>query len=584
MKALFAFTIGPVKAFIENSRKMIDLRGGSSILSILTGKAIVYIKKLDYDVIFPVIRENEEESNNKDILEFNIPNRFIATIDNFNMDNLAYYKQVARDLTEAVKNDFREMYTSTFISVDIKDEKHLSILSKQMEDFLEVHWLYQEYSDDDKESYKEAYNKVFNGLQAVKNIRPFFQSDEFWGRKCALFPEYNAIVVKKDARGNFPTHTNINDIANYIDVTESKKLEYMVKPKEALSAIALFKRAFTKDNKVKSLRCMLFEVYYGAYYEKTKDYDDYIKSPNPTYIADAIYDFYYNNNPTEEEYPKESIALANKIYKHINKNNVSLSSYYACVKFDGDSMGDVYKRISSKSEHQELSKKICDFATLAKNIIEDECRGLCVYAGGEDVLAFFPIHTLFTGLQRLHEAFYEKTKLTFSAGIAIAHLMQPLKEVLITAGKMEHHAKSIDQKSNTNEHRKNAFALSLIKRSGELRTIRHKFYLSNEKDYEVMKIMDEIVKSLSKEEYSKSLAHDITKTLSSINNDVFCSDMLQIIIKQVFMQKRIVNPELLNKFYKLLSNCKCLQDYVDFLDISRFLSREVFDNVSNQSS
>ncbi len=558
MKALFAFTIGPVKAFIENSRKMIDLCGGSSILSNLTSIAIAQIEIKGFEVIFP----KGDGSN--------IPNRLIAKVNNFCTCSMDYYKHIAEEISQIVKDEYKKIYISTFKSIGITEKKDINVASKQMSDFLEVYWIYESYEDDTQ--YKKAYNDIFSGLHAVKNIRYFTQNNEFWGRKCTLFPEYNAIVIKKDAEGKFPANTNMDKLDSYIDITENLKLTYLVKPKEALSAISLFKRAFMKDKKVKSLRNMLLE----AYYYEINNCVEYKTNLNPTDIANAIYDFLNNHNPTSEEYPEDTITTAKTIYESIKENNISLSSYYACIKFDGDNMGDVYRKMASEDSHRNLSKKICDFANLAKTIIEIECNGLCVYAGGEDVLAFLPIHTLFSGLQKLHQAFYDVTNLTFSAGIAIAHLMQPLKEVLLTANKMEHYAKS-----NVG---KNAFALSLIKRNGELRVLRHSFYNGGNKDYKSLRIIDGILHVLSIEKCSKSLIHDINKTLSILDeNEDFNlnSNMVQVVIEQIIRHKGLYDKELFDKFINISSVCTHIREYINFLDIVGFLSREVLTNVPN---
>jgi len=451
MKALFAFTVGPVKGFIENSRKMNDLYGGSYILSQLTKEAICNISVEGFKVVFPVVNADEDGSN--------IPNRFIAKIDNYNTKPSDHYQRLAQKLADAVRTHFIQMSETAFKTIGITHPKELSLALTQLADFLEIHWLYHPYKCD--EHYQQAYQTMFKNLHAVKNIRPFQQNQEFPGRKCTLFPEYNAIFIK-ETEGTYPYHTDLNKLNDkdnnaYIVLSHCDKVKYLVKPKEALSAIALMKRIYVSDRQVRSLRQMLLEA---STQIKTNAY--YQNYANKTEIANAIYDLANGNAPSFDDYKVDHFKLAEAIdYSH-------LSSYYACIKFDGDNMGYAYLE-KTEAEHSNLSEKICAFAKQAEKIIEEECQGMCVYAGGEDVLAFVPIRTLFSGLNRLHQAFLEKTKLTFSAGIVVAHLMQPLKEVLITVGKMEHGAKQVTNK--------NAFNLAVMKRSGELRTICHSFYL-----------------------------------------------------------------------------------------------------------
>lgn len=559
MKALFAFTIGSVKSFIENSRKMTDLRGGSNILSDLTKAAISAIEKeTDFKLVFPII-EVENNSN------YNIPNRFVAKAEDFDTGKSDSYRLIAECVQDTIFCRFKSMTEDAFNKVDISGD-NFNIAWKQLADFIEMYWLYEQYDDDSE--YAKAYDRIFKNLQAVKNIRKFVQTDEPWGRKCTLFPEYNAIIVKKGDDNKYPAFVNLKYC---IDISENKKLKYIVKPKEALSAIALLKRLYldAKKEPIISLRNMLLEFYYKDIINNK----DYQNEKNSTYIANAIYDLNNDIELTSGEYPDDAISAAKEIYQSIMKNNVFLSSYYACVKFDGDNMGDAY-RGKSECEHIALSKRTSEFAVSAKDIIEAS-KGLCIYAGGEDVLAFLPLSALFDTLKRLHNNFYEKTELTFSAGIAVAHLMQPLKEVLITASEMEHTAKQMSGK--------NAYALSVIKRSGELRTMCHKFYYDNNKNYTMLNLTQNIVKGLAKKAFSKGLIYDINLTLNQLSDkdgSELDKDMLKIIINQIFKQKNIAeNDNLEKQFIKLLIESTHLQDYIDCLDIIGFLSREVLSNV-----
>ena len=568
MKALFAFTVGPVKALIENSRKMNDLYGGSILLSQLTKDAICYIQKKDFDVIFPVIDEQEGDSN--------IPNRFIAQINDYDEQALNDYQQIAEKLADTVRANFKVIGKETFIAMGIKDKKQLNLAINQLADFLEIHWLYHPYKADT--DYQEAYQSVFKKLQAVKNIRLFDQNQEFWGRKCTLFPEYNAIFIKNSSKKpdtlEYPRHINLAELERgYIDVTHNKTLQYLIKPKEALSAIGLMKRFYGNERKVNSLRNMLLEVYY----KEIKACEEYQDLSKKTAIANIIYDLLHDNKPTAEQYCPDLIEIAQTLYKNNIAGKVHLSSYYACLKFDGDNMGDFYREMQCPSEHRNLSKKICDFANEAKRIIEIDSEGLCVYAGGEDVLAFIPIHKLFTGLIKLHEVFLEKTEITFSAGIVIAHLMQPLKEVLMAVGKMEHSAKQVEGK--------NAYSLSLMKRSGELRTVCYPFYQADDQKYDTLNAFNELIVLLSKETYSKALIYDLIQLLNPLvdgSGQKIDEKLLKILIKRIMIQKQIKDiTQITLELEKLWVACPSLQDYINSLDMIGFLSREVFVYVPN---
>jgi CRISPR-associated protein Cmr2 len=192
------------------------------------------------------------------------------------------------------------------------------------------------------------------------------------------------------------------------------------------------------------------------------------------------------------------------------------STYYAIVYMDGDRMGEwlsgehegvptieqvLHPRVRealrhewqeilgerrplAPSLHTAVSSALRAFSQeVVRPIVESHC-GMLVYAGGDDVIAFFPLRYVLSAvwdLRRLYsgvtcepEGFrsrrgfvkHEQALLmmmgeaaTASVGIAIAHHLQPLSQALNAAREAEHVAKQVFDR--------NAFAVNLLKRSGE---------------------------------------------------------------------------------------------------------------------
>jgi len=192
------------------------------------------------------------------------------------------------------------------------------------------------------------------------------------------------------------------------------------------------------------------------------------------------------------------------------------STYYAVVYMDGDRMGEWLsgeheqmprirqvlhpkvrealqtawqeimeaRRPLAPSLHTAVSTALRAFSQeVVRPVVEAHC-GVLVYAGGDDVIAFFPIRNVLAAvwdLRRLYagdacqvEGFRASrgfarqgqdlwpmlgTAATASAGIAIAHHLQPLSQVLAAARDAEQVAKKA--------FGRNAFAVYLLKRSGE---------------------------------------------------------------------------------------------------------------------
>jgi CRISPR-associated protein Cmr2 len=138
--------------------------------------------------------------------------------------------------------------------------------------------------------------------------------------------------------------------------------------------------------------------------------------------------------------------------------------YYAVLLADGDRMGEAIDRQASFEGHKELSRKLDEFARGARDIVEKCHRGELIYSGGDDVLAFVPLHRAVAcarELARSFEALLEsfgtsESYPTLSVGIGISHFMDPMGQALNLA----RHAEKLAKKT------RNALAVVVDKRSG----------------------------------------------------------------------------------------------------------------------
>ncbi len=237
-----------------------------------------------------------------------------------------------------------------------------------------------------------------------------------------------------------------------------------------------------------------------------------------------------------------------KIYEKVGEPN----PYYAILKLDADNMGrwlsgellpeiryaynsEVWEKLPDgfKNELEKILKKISEngksrkiltpaihasISTALRNysiefvrkIVEEEHYGKLIYAGGDDVLAFVNIKDLFKVMIKLRASFSGQIKFegknikvewnntsgfvekddrllltmgknaTASCGVAIAHYKMPLKIVLDKVREMEEKAK---------EGEKDAFAIALLKHSGEERIRKSKWRYDN---LDVIKALNKI--------------------------------------------------------------------------------------------
>jgi CRISPR-associated protein Cmr2 len=140
--------------------------------------------------------------------------------------------------------------------------------------------------------------------------------------------------------------------------------------------------------------------------------------------------------------------------------------YYAILAADGDRMGKAIEQQTTVTGHQRLSLALDVFAREVGEIVEGKFRGELVYSGGDDVLAFVPLHHALPCAKALAEAFRERLQdfpaddegatPTLSVGIGISHFLEPMGRALALARRAEGLAKKT----------RNALAVIVDKRSG----------------------------------------------------------------------------------------------------------------------
>jgi CRISPR-associated protein Cmr2 len=151
--------------------------------------------------------------------------------------------------------------------------------------------------------------------------------------------------------------------------------------------------------------------------------------------------------------------------------------YLAIIVADGDRVGETISSLASPTEHRTFSGGLARFASKVKDVI-NQYRGVLVYAGGDDVLAFVPVDTSLDCARDLHDTFgvmmaevvaqlnRSRTepipaRMTLSMGVAIGHFLENLEDLLEYGRLAEKAAKIPDA-----DGRKDSLAVHLHKRGG----------------------------------------------------------------------------------------------------------------------
>ena len=592
---LFLFTIGPVQSYIAQARKTQDLYAGSFLLSYLIDSTMKNLNAQlnSGEFIFP-----HKAIKSK-------PNRFIATIES---DDIA---EIGKELKEYVRNEFQQITNNVLGNLDLDAPDGFE---SQVKTHLQVYWVAIPLKE---RNYADTYKELESYLGAIKNVRDFLQLKET-GRKCSLCGERNVLFY----RGRKRAYTT--DHAISLDGQPPKYIQ----EGEGLCAVCFTKRFADKYFKSGYVRNYPSTAKVALMYSLNKLDSGLLDEYKVIFGNNFDTELYYEDNLTKKyfekyKYPVEKLeeakAKLEEIHKIAKEKGLKFCKYYAILMLDGDSMGRwlsgefLEKKTELKEFHKKLTKELGTYAECvdgekSENGIIKEPRGKLVYAGGDDVLAFVNLNHLLPVMKELRTNFpvfeefgfgiKDNKKSSASVGIAIAHYKTPLSEVLKWARKMEKEAKSIDDD-------KDAFAIAVLKRSGEIRKAVFKWQYGTSS---VIEILENLIMSLKQDEHTKQ--RNFSNTFIKIlgvefrrlmnekgkykNNLLIKTEMKRLIgrscmmtrkqdeRKEEFLQrKKRAIDDLTEKLDRLHTKSKSLDNFLSALDIADFIEREALNDNKN---
>ncbi|MFD3164293.1 type III-B CRISPR-associated protein Cas10/Cmr2 [Herpetosiphon sp. NSE202] len=485
--SLLLISIGPVQDFIASARRTRDLWFGSWLLSELAKAAAKSIYEHEGDLIFPypATPKTDLAANST----FNVPNKILAKI----KDDPKAQAVLAREALIARLNEIRE---GAFAKVNGEIERERAI--DQINSLVEFNWVALPLASDD--TYRATRQQLEHLMAARKNTRNFGKVT--WGTnapKSSIDGERESVI--DESLYPLPNEKTRNPTA-YEDKVRSLYQKFGINVGERLSGVDILKRhgqkgkdsRFPSTSHMAAIPMFNFLNKYdelNANISLIDEWNRYINffNKNPTLIK------YINNEITPNPQPifgdkDGSLLFAERFTDTLEGDDLSDARnaleafynalgvkkppipYYAILHADGDAMGSVINFQSDLFKHQAISKQLTLFAGEVKSIVETEYQGALVYSGGDDVLAFLPLHTALECADALAKKFQillsdfknkEDRSPTLSVGIAIVHHLEPLSDALELARAAEKKAKAVAGK--------NALAINLSKRGGADRII-----------------------------------------------------------------------------------------------------------------
>jgi len=509
MKYLFIVNIGPVQSFIASARRTRDLHFGSWLLSELAKAAAKYIAENNGELVFPAPEHNDTRELRRGS-KLNVANKIVAVIATDSPELMG------NNIYQAILDRLLEFTDTVFAGLRAEEDFNREAALRQIKDLIEYFWAAYPFDNGatNKNTYEDTRKKVESLMAARKNTRNFQAVS--WGSpqpKSSIDGQLESVIPGKAyMRQGSSERTQANQFYR----------KYYARPTEFLSGVDLLKRLGSRPDASRDFEGISVP---STSHVATISYLERLESlaENEKVQAREKWDTYISKlqqnarergllidiEPVPQKYRKHEILGRNegsllfeerlvdmvddtkgfetaiqelhKFFSYVDKVCQSPARpypYYAILHADGDRMGRVISKLAKGAEglknHRELSQALDSFARKVSSIVQDEKnKGALVYSGGDDVLAFLPLHTALTCAKQLAVTFAKDLAAfkdeqgnspTLSVGLAIVHHLHPLSDVLNIARAAEARAKGVPDRKDVPG--KNALAITVRKRSG----------------------------------------------------------------------------------------------------------------------
>ncbi|XSG75995.1 type III-B CRISPR-associated protein Cas10/Cmr2 [Herpetosiphon llansteffanensis] len=486
-RSLLLIALGPVQEFIEQARRTRDVWFGSWVLSHLSKKVAQTLPR--EGLIFPTGE--------------NLPSQDAQTIDP-SAERISYSNQILAIVPDAkaaiaqARTAF-DQEVSSFIKILLKAEinwlEDLPVnqreqqLTEQLQDLFEFQYTYVDLPTD--QQYSDQRKKLYQLYTARKNTRSFAAIEWQQGLQKARRSDKSSLDGWRTmvARGK-KSGENLSAVdllkrelkPHDIDTAYPKGLNGF--PSTSHMAALAFAEHVNQsplaregwDRYIRNLRKDFYPI--TEYLPKGERFKKIALFPREQ-ADERLFD----GSIVFESRLGEDLAATDRNQEIIQEARGHLADfisafakqhpnpYYAIIAADGDKMGDLINSITDPENHRHLSHAVTQFAQEAAKILEEKYQAAVIYAGGDDVLALLPLHTVLKATKKISDLFVEYMKPlaeqqgvstpTLSVGVAIVHHLEALQDSLQLARKAEKIAKKP----------RNALAIILSKRNGSDKTI-----------------------------------------------------------------------------------------------------------------
>ncbi len=454
-KFLFLCSIGPVQEFIATARRSRDLWFGSWLLSELSKSVAKACLDCGGELVFPCPKDpaNDLSPDSK----FNSPNRVSAIFDDFDRTKAKDIQKAMEDRLDQLWREVKQHIQTTLKASSCANALYTEDLAdEQVKKMTEFYWVAVAFNETD--DYPTVRDKAEAYLAARKNTREFEPNRGLNRPKSSLDGMRESVIPEKYYQKNTANPKELYDV-------------YRARGAERLSGVDLLKRLgrLEDENKFPSTSDLAAAPLL-AQIKKEPDKKEELFKRLKELIKEGYPKVEPNGSLLFEARIAEFVDDPKKLPEVLCEHKEILKEYFGGLAYclfiaDGDNMGKIIDEQKNVNDHRDLSRKISEFAETVPDIIKSS-HGTCIYAGGEDILAYLPLHEALKCAEVLNEKFSNhmsqyksnNASCTLSGGLVIAHHLTPLHEVIKLAHEAERISKSRDGK--------NGLTVVLSKRSG----------------------------------------------------------------------------------------------------------------------
>jgi len=467
---LLVIAVGPVQEFIAAARRTRDLWFGSYLLSEISKSTAKAVHDHGGRLIFPAPAKSTELDPDSPI---NVANIILAELPESDP------KAVADSARKAAESRWRE-----FAEDVLRDNEgviQIGIWREQVDDIIEFYASWMPLRGPDQ--YQSARAQLMRLLSGRKNCRDFKSAKGHPKVPKSSLDGLRESVLKDPAKERWPERYR-----RRLRVREGEQLDVVGlvkrtagghKPYPSVSRVAAdpWVRGLLNSRGPDVLRPFL-QTCRDLGEEVLHPLDTSIERGHPHYKAfpyegTAFFRARHHELKEEAELSDAELELLTEALLGLIATAGEPKPYLAVLAADGDRMGQALSRLTSADEHRAFSQRLSLFAGEARKIVHEH-QGVLVYSGGDDVLAFVPIDECLACARELHDKFSELmqswtrqtgTDLTLSVGLALAHFLEHLEDLLEFGRAAEKHAKR-PRPEDGQQSERDGLAVHLHKRGG----------------------------------------------------------------------------------------------------------------------